>query len=149
VDRDLCTAVGGKTDMIDNPLQMVGLYIAINLLLNLGLAYRVSATRVKASVMTGTGDHEPLYKSTRAHIVNSEYTPIGLIGLIGLFILSGSIWIIHAAGVALTLGRVLHAVGLYISADSTRPRLWGTLLTWLGQLITGVGCLYYALTYTV
>ena len=149
MDRDLCTAFGGKTDMIDNPLQMVGLYIAINLLLNLGLAYRVSATRVKASVMTGTGDHEPLYKSTRAHIVNSEYTPIGLIGLIGLFILSGSIWIIHAAGVALTFGRVLHAVGLYISADSTRPRLWGTLLTWLGQLITGVGCLYYALTYTV
>ena len=137
----------GGEGMVDNPLQMIGVYIAINLLLNLALAYRVSSTRAKTNVMTGTGDLDPLYKSSRAHIVNTEYTPIGLIGLVGLFILSASIWVIHAAGVALTLGRVLHAIGLYRSADSTRPRLWGTLLTWLGQLIAGIGCLYYAFTY--
>lgn len=132
--------------MIDNPLQIIGLYIAINLLLNLVLAYRVSAGRVRTSLMTGTGDDvDPLYKASRAHVVNAEYTPIGLIGLIGLFILSASVWVIHAVGIALTLGRVLHAIGLSRSADSTPPRMWGTLLTWFGQLIAGLGCFYYAL----
>ncbi len=134
--------------MLENPLQMIGLYIAINLLLNLVLAYRVSSDRVRTSKMTGTGDEaNPLYKASRAHIVNAEYTPIGLIGLIGLFILSASIWVIHAVGVALTLGRILHAIGLSRSTNSTPPRLWGTLLTWFGQLIAGLGCFYYALTY--
>jgi len=132
--------------MIENPLQMIGLYIAVNLLLNLVLAYRVSAGRVRTSLMTGTGDDtDPLYKASRAHIVNAEYTPIGLIGLIGLFILSASVWVIHAVGIALTLGRLLHAIGLSRSTDTTPARLWGTLLTWLGQLIAGLGCLYYAL----
>ncbi|PCJ70174.1 MAG: hypothetical protein COA62_06075 [Rhodobiaceae bacterium] len=132
--------------MIENPLQMIGLYIAINLLLNLVLAYRVSAGRVRTSLMTGTGDDaDPLYKASRAHIVNVEYTPIGLIGLIALFILSASVWVIHAAGIALTLGRLLHAIGLSRSTDTTPPRLWGTLLTWLGQLIACLGCFYYVL----
>jgi len=129
--------------MIDNSQHMIGLYIAINLLLNLILAYRVSAVRQKINVMTGTGDHDPLYKSSRAHTVNAEYTPIGLIGLLGLFILTESVWVIHAAGIALTLGRVLHAVGLLRSSESTPARLWGTLLTWIGQLIAALGCLYY------
>lgn len=129
--------------MIDNSQHMIGLYIAINLLLNLVLAYRVSAVRQKINVMTGTGDHDPLYKSSRAHTVNAEYTPIGLIGLLGLFILAASVWVIHAAGIALTLGRLLHAFGLLRSSESTPPRLWGTLLTWIGQLIAALGCLYY------
>lgn len=133
--------------MIDNSLQMVGLYIALNLLLNLVLAYRVSAGRVRTKLMTGTGDDNPLYNASRAHIVNTEYTPIGLIGLIGLFFLSASVWIIHIVGVALTLGRLLHAIGLSRTSDSTPPRLWGTLLTWAGQLIAALGCLYYTFTW--
>ncbi|MEQ9144090.1 MAG: MAPEG family protein [Parvibaculaceae bacterium] len=131
--------------MIDNPVQMVGLYIALNLLLNLVLAYRVSAGRVRTNLMTGTGEDDPLYNASRAHVVNVEYTPIGLIGLLGLFILSASVWVIHVVGVALTLGRLLHAIGLSRSSESTPPRLWGTLITWFGQLIAGLGCLYYAL----
>lgn len=129
--------------MIDNAQHMVGLYISLNLILNLLLAYRVSAVRQKLNIMTGTGDQDPLYKSSRAHTVNAEYTPIGLIGLLGLFILTASVWVIHAAGIALTLGRLLHALGLLRSSEATAPRLWGTLLTWIGQLIAALGCLYY------
>ena len=130
--------------MLEYSLQIVGAYIGINLLLNLILAYRVSAGRVRTDLMTGTGDDDRLYNASRAHIVNVEYAAVGLIGLIGLHMLSGSILVIHAAGVGLTLGRVLHAIGLSRSADSTPPRLVGTLLTWIGQLIAALGCLYYA-----
>jgi uncharacterized membrane protein YecN with MAPEG domain len=129
--------------MLDSPIEMVGLYVGLNILLNLFLAYRVSAGRARTDVMTGTGDDQGLYNATRAHIVNAEYTPIGLIGLVVLFVLSASVWVLHVVGVALTLGRLLHAIGVSRSSESTPPRLWGTLITWLGQLIAGLACLYY------
>lgn len=131
--------------MLNYSLEIVGVYVGLNLLVNLFLAYRVSANRVRSNVMTGTGEDEKLYNANRAHIVNVEYTPIGLIGLVALHLLSASIYIIHIAGICLTLGRILHAIGLSRAAsNSTPPRLVGTVLTWLGQLVAGFACLYYA-----
>jgi uncharacterized membrane protein YecN with MAPEG domain len=132
--------------MLGYSLEIIGVYIGINLLINLFLAYRVSANRVRTNVMTGTGEDTGLYNANRAHITNVEYTPIILIGLVALHLLSGSIYVIHAVGLLLTVGRILHAIGLTTAAsNSTPPRLIGTVLTWLAQLIAGVGCLYYAL----
>ena len=84
--------------------------------------------------------------ANRAHITNVEYVPIVLIGLIGLHLLSGSIYVIHAVSLLLTVGRILYAMGLSTAAEkSTPPRLIGTLMTWLAQIIAAIGCLYYAL----
>jgi uncharacterized membrane protein YecN with MAPEG domain len=132
--------------MLSYSLEIIGVYIGINLLINLFLAYRVSANRVRSNVMTGTGEDTGLYNANRAHVTNVEYTPIILIGLVALHLLSGSIYVIHAVGLLLTVGRILHAIGLTTAAGkSTPPRLIGTVLTWLAQLVAGVGCLYYAL----
>ncbi|GAK44997.1 conserved protein [Tepidicaulis marinus] len=125
-------------------LQMLGLYAGLNILLNLILAYRVSSNRVRAKVMTGTGEDSGLYNASRAHITNVEYTPIGLIGLLVVASLGASIWVIHGIGVLLTLGRLLHAIGVSRTSDSSPPRLVGTLLTWVALLVAGLGCLYYA-----
>ncbi|MBX3495373.1 MAG: MAPEG family protein [Parvibaculum sp.] len=126
-------------------LAIVGVYAGLNILINLFLAYQVSANRVRTNVMSGTGDDEKLYNANRAHITNVEYTPIGLIGLVVLHMLSASIYVLHIVGLALTIGRVLHAIGLSRSSTSTPPRLIGTLLTWIGQLVAGGACLFYAL----
>ncbi len=132
--------------MLSYSLEIIGVYIGLNLLINLFLAYRVSANRVRSNVMTGTGDDDGLYNANRAHVTNVEYTPIILIGLVGLHLLSGSIYVIHFVGICLTVGRILHAIGLTQSAKtSTTPRLVGTVLTWLAQLVAGIACLYYAL----
>lgn len=132
--------------MLSYSAEIVGVYIGINLLINLFLAYRVSANRVRANVMTGTGDDTGLYNANRAHITNVEYTPIILIGLVALHLLPGSVYVIHAVGLLLTIGRILHAIGLTTAAGkSTPPRLIGTVMTWLAQLIAGIACLYYAL----
>lgn len=132
--------------MLSYSLEIIGVYIGINLLINLFLAYRVSANRVRSNVMTGTGEDTGLYNANRAHVTNVEYTPIILIGLVALHLLSGSIYVIHAVGLLLTVGRILHAIGLTTAAGkSTPPRLIGTVLTWLAQLVAGIGCLYYAL----
>lgn len=132
--------------MLSYSAEIVGVYIGINLLINLFLAYRVSANRVRSNVMTGTGDDTALYNANRAHVTNVEYTPIVLIGLVALHLLPGSVYVIHAVGLLLTIGRILHAIGLTTAAGkSTPPRLIGTVMTWLAQLIAGVACLYYAL----
>ena len=53
------------------------------------------------------------------------------------------IWIVS---LLLTVGRILYAMGLSTAAEkSTPPRLIGTLMTWLAQIIAAIGCLYYAL----
>ena len=127
-------------------LQFVGLYVGLNILLNLALAFIVSTARVRADVMTGEGSEDtPLYRAGRAHTLNVEYTPIGLIGLIALYVLASSIYLIHAVGILLTLGRVLHAVGLLQTSGTSMPRLIGTLATWLALLLAGLGCLFYAI----
>jgi uncharacterized membrane protein YecN with MAPEG domain len=126
-------------------IQIVGVYVGINLLINLFLAYRVSASRVKNNVLSGTDGCEPLYNASRAHVLNVEYLPIGLIGIVVLHLLSASIYVIHVVGLALTIGRILHAIGLSTNARAvSKPRIIGSLLTWISQLIAGVGCLYYA-----
>jgi len=132
--------------MLNYSLEIIGVYIGLNLFINLFLAYRVSANRQRSNVLTGTGDDSGLYNANRAHVTNVEYTPIILIGLIGLHLLSGSIYVIHAVGLLLTVGRILHAMGLSSAAtQSTPPRLIGTVMTWAAQLVAAVGCLYYAL----
>jgi len=126
-------------------LPIIGVYAGLNILINLFLAYRVSANRVRSKVMTGTGSDETLYNASRAHIVNAEYTPIALIGLLSLHLLGASIYVLHIVGLALTIGRVLHAIGVSRTGESTPPRLVGTLLTWIALLVAGIGCLWYAL----
>lgn len=133
--------------MLDYSLEIVGVYVGLNLLLNLYLAFRVSQNRVRANLMTGTGDDDGLYNANRAHVTNVEYTPIGLIGLVTLHLLTASVLVLHVVGLALTIGRVLHAVGLSRAASqSTPPRLIGTLLTWASQIIAALACFWYALT---
>jgi hypothetical protein len=44
----------------------------------------------------------------------------------------------------LTLGRLLHAIGVSRTSESSPPRLVGTLLTWVALLVAGLACLYYA-----
>lgn len=132
--------------LMNYSVEIVGFYVGLNLLINLVLAYRVSGNRLRSKIMSGTGDDAALYNASRAHITNVEYLPLGLAGLLMLHLLSASIYVIHVVGLLLTIGRVLHAIGLSKSSDRSPPRLVGTLLTWISQLVAGFACLYYALS---
>ena len=132
-------------DFYSASLPILGVYAGINILINLFLAYRVSANRVRSNVMTGTGTDEKLYNANRAHVTNVEYTPIALAGLVVLHLLAASIYVLHIVGLALTIGRILHAIGVSRTGQSSPPRLIGTLLTWIALLVAGIACLWYAL----
>jgi hypothetical protein len=56
--------------------------------------------------------------------------------------LRASAVVIHAVGATLTIGRILHAVGLSRSVGTSLPRLLGMILTWLAYLIAIVAILW-------
>ncbi|MBN8815748.1 MAG: MAPEG family protein [Sphingomonas sp.] len=88
-------------------------------LINIWLAVRVTQVRSKANVWLGDGGQEPVVARTRAHTNFVEYAPFVLI-LIGLIELARgpSIWL-WALGVAFTLARLSHGIGM----DPTAPRI--------------------------
>jgi len=126
-------------------LSALGIYVGLALLIHLFLSIRVSMQRQSAGVSTGTtGEDSPLYRAQRAHALNTEYAPIALIGLVGIYLLSGSIYVLHVVGILLIVGRIAHSYGLSVSSGTSAGRAVGTLLTWLSILVSGLACLYYA-----
>ena len=111
------------------------LYAGLNALLALYLAFRTSQQRLKGNVIFGEGGYEPLKLAIRAHANNVEYVPLVLVLIALLEIAAQPAWLIHALGASLLTGRVLHAIGLSSTGESSPPRLYGTLLTWAALLV--------------
>ena len=123
--------------------EAIGLYIGLNLLLTLVLAILVVRQRAKHSVSLGDGGNADVERAIRAHGNNVEYVAIALPGLIALGLLGASLTLLHAAGLLVTVGRVAHAIG--ISNGISIFRQLGTLATWIGVAVLGVGCLWAVL----
>jgi uncharacterized membrane protein YecN with MAPEG domain len=88
-------------------------------LINIWLAVRVTQVRSKNNVWLGDGGSEAVVARTRAHTNFVEYAPFVLI-LIALIELSRgpSLWL-WALGIAFTLARLCHGIGM----DPTAPRI--------------------------
>lgn len=102
------------------------------------LSVAVSLGRAKSKVLIGDGGDLALLRRVRAQGNFVEYVPIGLI-LIGLLEASGaSPTLVWSVAIALGLGRLAHAVGMY--GDVLALRGVGSLLTY-GPLLTAAGVL--------
>lgn len=128
-------------------LEVVALYAAVNILVLLVLAVLVMMGRRKHKIVLGDGSNEDFARAVRAHANASEYIPVGLIGLVLLALLdpAAPLWTLHAAGISLTLGRILHGVGLHTGALNA-GRMLGMVLTWLALIIIVIGLLYAGLS---
>jgi uncharacterized membrane protein YecN with MAPEG domain len=122
------------------------LYAGLNLLLLLALALLVVRQRMHHKVVLGDGGVEPLNRAIRVHGNAVEYAPLAVAGLVALALAGAAVWIVHVGGVALTLGRVLHAQGLSASSGRSFGRAAGTLLTWGAFLWIGGAAIAVALT---
>ncbi|MEL6666330.1 MAG: MAPEG family protein [Pseudomonadota bacterium] len=121
-------------------LQVASVYIAINILLLVWLAFRVVSRRFRGKISMGDGGSEDLAKAIRVHGNASEYTPAMLIGLLALAFLQGPVWSIHALGIGFTVGRISHAIGM--GSGPLILRQLGMVLTWTAMVILSLVLLY-------
>jgi uncharacterized protein len=129
--------------MVVTPLSVavVTFYAGLNALIALVLAILVVRQRGKTKTNLGTGGHPAMERAIRAHGNFIEYVPLILL-LMLLLELGGlaPLWI-HLMGIALTLGRVLHAWGLSTSPGESFGRAVGIGLTWLVLLVALTLCI--------
>lgn len=126
------------------PFQMVAFYAAINALLMLVLGMLVVRARVKTRTEIGDGADPALLGPLRAHANNTEYVPLAVLLLMILYALGASVGVIHAVGATLTVGRILHAIGLSRNVGASAGRLIGMILTWLSYIIAIIVTLWLA-----
>ncbi|VAW00579.1 hypothetical protein MNBD_ALPHA06-601 [hydrothermal vent metagenome] len=126
-----------------NPLQAAGLYLAIQLILMLVLAYRVVQKRMDG-IGLGDGDDITMQRRIRIHGNLTEYAPLFLLGLFALASLGASVVVIHSFGIVFTVARCGHAFNFH-NEDGKKPqgRFFGTLFTWLSMLFLALTLLYF------
>lgn len=110
---------------------VTAVYAALLALLLIGLSARVSVLRRRGRVSLGHGDNPALERAIRVHGNFVEFVPLALILLLLLEAARpGAVWL-HGFGLALLLGRLLHAWGLARVEGVSFGRFWGSALTWL------------------
>jgi uncharacterized protein len=126
-------------------LETAALYVGVNIFILLVLAVLVMMGRRKHKIVLGDGANEVFTRAVRAHANAAEYIPAALVGLVtlALFDPATPVWLLHAAGISLTLGRILHGVGLHTGALNL-GRAGGIVLTWISYLLIGGGLIYVA-----
>ena len=122
--------------MIDQSLQAMALWAALNLGLTLLLALNVTRHRMKEGVSTGSGNSQSLERAVRAHGNNTEYVPGALLGILILVALGYSSLIINLLGASLLVARFCHAHGIQqLEVALPKTRVLGNVLTWALYLI--------------
>jgi Uncharacterized relative of glutathione S-transferase, MAPEG superfamily len=112
-------------------MRITGLYAALLALLTIALAVRVMLLRRNTSIGLGDGGNRTLACAVRAHGNAIEYVPVGLILLLVLELNQTLPLLLHAFGIALVVGRVVHALGLSAKPGMSAGRAVGAALTLL------------------
>jgi len=128
--------------LLTDAWKMAALYVAVNALLMLVLGMLVVRARLVTSTQIGDGGHSLMLRVIRAHGNNTENVPLPLVMILAVAALGGSVWLVHAIGTPLTLGRVLHAIGVTRSADATVARFLGMSFSWVA-FIAGIAALIW------
>jgi uncharacterized protein len=127
------------------PIEAAIFYTGLFIILFILLKVNVGRVRSAEKIIFGDGANERLQRAQRVQGNAVEDVPVTLIGIVGLGVLSAPVLLIHGLGALFLMGRILHAVGLGGSSGGSPGRMFGTLLTAIVMLVTGVSCLWFAL----
>jgi uncharacterized protein len=110
------------------------------------LSARVIRQRREQKVEIGDGADRELLRRMRVHANFVEYTPLALILLMLGESLAASKLLLHALGLALCVGRSLHAYGLSQTPHVLRLRVLGMVMTLTVIGIAAATCIALALS---
>ncbi len=115
-------------------------------LLFVKLSFAVIALRRKHRVSLGSGGHEDLERAIRAQGNFAEYVPIGILLIACLELNRAPWWLVVIPGVALILGRLIHAQGINSPPTNLAKRILGmklTFITLIGLALFNLGWAIY------
>lgn len=130
-------------------MHITGIYAAIAALLIIALSSRVIAMRLSTRTGIGDGGNAELAKRVRVHANAVEYLPLGLLLLMLVEWNQTLPILVHVFGIALIVGRLLHAFGLSRSVGSSRSRALGMIITLVTLLCMAVLLLWQTLVITI
>ena len=107
------------------------LYAGLAALVFIFLSIRTLMLRRRLRVAIGDSDQPLLLRATRVHSNFAEYVPLTIILLYFLEVQGAADGLIHGLGIALILGRLLHAYGVSQVEENYRFRVVGMGLTFL------------------
>ena len=122
---------------------ITSIYASLLTLFIVWLSLNVIRLRRSNKVRLGDGGHSNLQVAIRAHGNAVEYIPLSLVLLALLEFAHARAALIHAGGIAMLVGRVLHARGLL--TETLRLRVLGMQLTLLTLIALALANLGYAL----
>ena len=116
-------------------LSTTPIYVAILGLLFLPITARVAMYRIQSKILLGAGDDPELVRRMRGQANFVETAPMALFLLIVMEILGASNTWLHALGLTLVLGRIVHYFG-FIEVAPLAFRVAGIAATLL-TILTG------------
>lgn len=109
---------------------MTALYAGLVALLLIVLAAAVSRLRRKLKIGIGDGGSKELHRAIRTHANAVEWAVPAILLLLVAELNRAPLLLVHACGVAIIVGRVLHAFGLSRSGGYSFGRMTGSAASW-------------------
>ena len=112
------------------------------------LSFNVIGLRRNNKVGLGSGGHEDLERAIRAQGNFAEYVPFGLILLACLELNGATWWLVAIPGLALIIGRLIHAIGINTPPPDFSKRVLGmkfTFFTLMALVALNLGWSLYKL----
>jgi hypothetical protein len=114
---------------------IAALYAGLIGVLLLVLAALVSRLRRARRVSLGDGGDRELARAIRVHGNAVEWAVPGVLLLLVAELNRASPLLLHLCGIALVVGRVLHAIGLTRTAGVSFGRFFGSAASWTALLV--------------
>jgi hypothetical protein len=110
-------------------LLVTSIITAVLTIIFIKLSFAVIGLRRKNKVGLGSGGHEDLERAIRAQGNFAEYVPLGIILITCLELNGAPWWLVALPGIALIIGRLIHAVGINTPPPDFSKRILGMKFT--------------------
>jgi len=125
-------------------IDAVALYGGVLGLLLVFMIFAIIRLRWTLKVSIGDGGEKILAKAMRGQANFVETATLGMILLLLIALVGAPVWVVHLMGLALVVGRLLHASVFFMGAHF-RLRQMGMVITALYLILASAGLILHAL----
>ena len=123
-------------------LLVTSIIAAVLAIIFIKLSFAVIGLRRKNKVGLGSGGHEDLERAIRTQGNFAEYVPLGIILIACLELNGAPWWLVVIPGIALIIGRLIHATGMNTPPPDFSRRVLGmkfTFFTLIALVVLNLG----------